>query len=69
MTLSPQENQTFHQRTSDFRADHGGALEQVRRKFNIPEHKFFAVRHDGFVTVDQNRKRVIESRKISKSDQ
>jgi hypothetical protein len=69
MQLTEVENTAFHRATSDFRFNHDKPLATVRDKFKIPENRFFSVRHDGLVIVDSNRKRIIESRKISKSDQ
>jgi len=69
MNLSPQENERFQRTISDFRSDHDKPLRFVREKFRIPENRFFSVRSDGLVAVDLSRKRVVESLKISKSDQ
>lgn len=69
MLLTETENISFHRATSDFRSDHEKPLSTVRHRFNIPDNRYFSVSSDGVVMVDLTRKRVVESRKLSKSDQ
>jgi hypothetical protein len=69
MQLTETEYAAYHKATSDFRSDHDKPSEIVRKKFNIPENRYFSVRSDGLVMVDLSRKRIVESRKLSKSDQ
>lgn len=69
MQLTPQEYADYHKATADFRLDHSNPDAFVRAKFKLPENRYFSVRSDGVVVVDLNRKRIVESRKLSKSDQ
>lgn len=67
--LSPEQHAAFLKATSDFRSDHEKALTGIREMFKIPKERFFGVRADGTVFIDYSRKREVESKKISKSDQ
>jgi hypothetical protein len=69
MTLTHEQHQSFLRSTADFRSDHEKPLSEVRRIANVPENRFFGVRSNGDVVIDQSRKREVESRKLSKSDQ
>lgn len=69
MKLTPQQHAAFLNATKDFSADHTDALEKVREIANVPQYRFFTVLHDGTVAVDTTRKREVEVRKISKSNQ
>jgi len=69
MKLNPQEHAWFSAKTADFSQDHTEALDFVRNLFNIPENRFFSVLQDGSVVIDRSRKREVEAKKLSKSDQ
>jgi hypothetical protein len=69
MKLNPQEYAWFRSETADFSQDHTEALDFVRNFFNIPENRFFSVLQDGSVVIDRSRKREVEAKKLSKSDQ
>ena len=69
MKLAPEQHQSFLRSTADFRSDHEKPLMEVRRIANVPENRFFSVRSNGDVVIDTSRKREVESRKLSKSDQ
>jgi len=69
MQLTQTEYDAYRKATSDFRSNHDKSSAYVREKFNIPENRYFSVRSDGDVMIDLTRKRVVESRKLSKSDQ
>jgi hypothetical protein len=69
MQLTEAEYAAYNKAISDFRSDHDKPSAIIREKFKIPENRFFSVRSDGLVMVDLSRKRVVESRKLSKSDQ
>jgi len=59
----------FLKATSDFRSDHSKSLQAVRDYANVPENRYFSVTSNGNVVIDYSRKRIVESRKLSKSDQ
>lgn len=69
MQLSDAQYDSFMMATADFSSDHTEALATVRRLAKVPENRYFSVLQDKTVIVDTSRIRVVESRKLSKSDQ
>lgn len=69
MKLTTQEYAWFNAQTADYSQDHTKALDFVRNLFKVPENRFFSVLQDGSVVIDRSRKREVEAKKLSKSDQ
>lgn len=61
--------QSFLKATADFRSDHSKSLQVVRDYAKVPENRYFSVNSNGNVVIDYSRKRIVESKKLSKSDQ
>lgn len=69
MKLTPEEHAFYRNIVRDFDSDHAPADKLVRRKFSLPENRYFSVWQDGSVHIDMTRKREVSLPKLSKSDQ